>query len=223
MATLEVVVSDLQDAQAAQTGGAQAVELALDLPADGLTPSLELVQQVRAALDITLRVILRPHDRGFVYSEADITRMTQQAAEFAAAGVDGLVVGGQREDGRLDDDLLARIAAAAPGVPLTLHRVIDRVPDATAALEKALPYIQRLLTSGCTPNAWTGRSQIQAWVRRYGDRLHIAAGGGVTLQNAVDLAHETGAPEIHMGGGVRRSDRVDAELVHQIAASLRAI
>ncbi|MFD9245886.1 copper homeostasis protein CutC, partial [Streptomyces sp. NPDC059556] len=59
-AVLEVIALDEEDAVAAQTGGADRLELVTDMAADGLTPSRTGFAAIRAAVDIPLRVMLRP-------------------------------------------------------------------------------------------------------------------------------------------------------------------
>ncbi|OSC73398.1 copper homeostasis protein CutC, partial [Streptomyces sp. 4F] len=54
-AVLEVIALDVEDAVAAQAGGADRLELVTDMAADGLTPSAETVAAIRAAVDIDLR------------------------------------------------------------------------------------------------------------------------------------------------------------------------
>jgi hypothetical protein len=53
-AVLEVIALDVEDAVAAQAGGADRLELVTDMAADGLTPSPGTVAGIRAAVDIPL-------------------------------------------------------------------------------------------------------------------------------------------------------------------------
>lgn len=61
-AVLEVIALGVEDAVAAQAGGADRLELVTDMAADGLTPAVETFVGIRAAVDISLRVMLRRAD-----------------------------------------------------------------------------------------------------------------------------------------------------------------
>ena len=52
---LEVIALTPEDAVAAQSGGADRVELVSEMAADGLTPALSVFGAVRAAVDIVER------------------------------------------------------------------------------------------------------------------------------------------------------------------------
>jgi copper homeostasis protein len=69
---LEIIVKDAADAVAAQQGGADHLEVVRDLHLGGLTPELEALKAIRAAVSISLNVMVRPHARDFVYSPDEV-------------------------------------------------------------------------------------------------------------------------------------------------------
>ncbi|GAA3229478.1 copper homeostasis protein CutC [Streptomyces thermocoprophilus] len=89
-ALLEVIALDPEDAVAAQTGGADRLELVTDMAADGLTPSVATFTGIRAAVDLDLRVMLRLAD-GF--AAGDVARLVGVAGELRAAGAEEFVLG----------------------------------------------------------------------------------------------------------------------------------
>mgnify|MGYP002660952171 CR=1 FL=1 len=89
-AVLEVIALDIEDAVAAQAGGADRLELVTEMAADGLTPSAATVAGIRAAVDIDLRVMLRLAD-GF--AAGDMARLLGVVEEMRAAGADQFVAG----------------------------------------------------------------------------------------------------------------------------------
>src|SRR5881409_1637839 len=92
-AVLEVIALGVEDAVAAQAGGADRLELVADMAADGLTPPVETFAGIRAAVDIDLRVMLRPAD-GFAAGDAEsVGRLVRVAREMRAAGADEFVLG----------------------------------------------------------------------------------------------------------------------------------
>src|ERR1051326_4745406 len=61
-AVLEVIVCCVADAVEAQKGGASRLEVVRDLDRGGLTPSIQLVQAIKDAVDLPLRVMVRESD-----------------------------------------------------------------------------------------------------------------------------------------------------------------
>ena len=66
---LEVIACSVEDAVAAERGGADRLELISHYEVGGLTPPLELVQDVLAAVSIPVRVILREDESFFITDE----------------------------------------------------------------------------------------------------------------------------------------------------------
>src|SRR5947208_969268 len=87
---LEVIVASVADAVAAADGGADRLEVLRDLSRGGLTPPIELVQQIQHAVTLPLRVMVRESD-GFTCASDDECRLlVDQAASLAGLGVDGI-------------------------------------------------------------------------------------------------------------------------------------
>jgi len=121
MIKLETAALSLDDLRLAEEGGADSVELLYNLAVGGLTPSLDLVREAREHARIRLHVMVRPTARSFVYTPDEIAQIVDAVRWFKQLGVDGIVFGAQTESGQLDVDLVARIAAIAAPVPITLH------------------------------------------------------------------------------------------------------
>ncbi len=68
---LEVAVASVEDAQAAEAGGADRLELNAALSLGGLTPSLGAFLEVRQATRLPLFVMLRPRPGAFCYRPAE--------------------------------------------------------------------------------------------------------------------------------------------------------
>ena len=82
-ALLEVIALDVEDAVAAQAGGADRLELVTDMAADGLTPTVATVTGIRGAVDIPVRAMLRLSD-GF--GAGEVARVVRAARELRDAG-----------------------------------------------------------------------------------------------------------------------------------------
>lgn len=128
-ALLEVIALDVEDAVAAQAGGADRLELVTDMAADGLTPPRETFAAIRAAVDIPLRVMLRKADGFSAGSAADLERLVAEARALRAEGAQEFVLGFLDPDGSPDTAAVEAVVAELDGCGWTFHRAIDRAAD----------------------------------------------------------------------------------------------
>src|SRR5437868_2152877 len=87
---LEVRTASVDDALAAQGGGADRLELNSALMLGGLTPSLGTLVEVKRAVDLPVIAMIRPRPGGFCYGEADfrvLRRDVDLALEYGADGI----------------------------------------------------------------------------------------------------------------------------------------
>lgn len=189
---LEVCADSTASALAAKRGGADRLELCADLIVGGTTPSLTLVQQVKAETGLPVRALLRPRFGDFCYDSYELAQMEQLAAELVEAGADGIVTGVLTPEGALDAGAMqpiyaaARKAAEKAGRPVacTLHRAFDVCADPFAALETAREMgLCTILTSGQAASAPQGAALLRQLTERAGKGVEILAGAGVSAQN----------------------------------------
>ena len=204
---LEICVDSTASAMAARAGGADRLELCADLAIGGTTPSLALVQQVKAETGLPVRVLLRPRMGDFCYDRWELAQMEVLAADLVRAGADGIVTGVLTPDGALDVSAMERIcdatrqAAQGRPVALALHRAFDVCRDASACLEAACDLgLATILTSGQAADAYTGRALLARMQQQAAGRIEILAGSGVNAENIPLLARETGILSYHLSG-----------------------
>ena len=216
MRKLEIIATSVEDAVQAQTGGASSLEVVKNLAVGGLTPPLALIQAVRDAVRIPLRIIIRPHASSFVYSEADVEQILIDIEALKRSGANGIVFGALHPDNTVNLTLTTQIARAAFPMEMTFHRAIDVCRNSPSALPALTGIIQRLLTSGLTDNVWDGRSIIGSWVEQYGSQFTIACGGGIRIEQLAEIVRTTHAPEYHLGSAAQTNLVVDRVKVAQI-------
>ncbi|MFD8012698.1 copper homeostasis protein CutC [Streptomyces sp. NPDC058955] len=203
-AVLEVIALDEQDAVAAQTGGADRLELVTDMAADGLTPSTATFTAIRRAVDIPLRVMLRLAD-GF--AAGDIDALAGRAAELRAAGADQFVLGFLTPDGEPDLVAVERLIAVLDGARWTFHRAIDRAADRDGLRKRLadLPGLDTYLTAGAAAGVDAGLPVLEAEAARAGEpgyEPQILVGGGLRLDHLPRL-RAAGLTAFHIGGAAR--------------------
>ncbi|MET9687337.1 copper homeostasis protein CutC [Streptomyces sp. NPDC006514] len=205
-ALLEVIALDVEDAVAAQAGGADRLELVTDMAADGLTPPRETFAAIRAAVDVPLRVMLRKTD-GF--AAGDVSALARAARELRAEGAQEFVLGFLDADGAPDLAAVEAVVAELDGCRWTFHRAIDRAADRDQ-LRKALadlPGLDTYLTAGSAAGVEAGLPVLLAEAARGGEPgygARILVGGGLTLAH-LPVLRAGGIDAFHIGGAARPS------------------
>ena len=193
---LEVCVDTAEGLAEAVAGGADRIELCAALALGGLTPSAGLIE-LAARCGVPVVTMIRPRAGDFVWSEVEVAMMEAEIAAVRVAGLQGVVLGASRPDGRLDGMVLQRLVTAAQGLELVLHRCIDLTPDLGAALEQAIRLgFHRILTSGGEATAEAGAARIAALVTQAAGRITVMPGSGVNPDNA-PMLKGLGIAELH--------------------------
>ncbi|MEV4035007.1 copper homeostasis protein CutC [Streptomyces umbrinus] len=225
-AVLEVIALGVEDAVAAEAGGADRLELVTDMAADGLTPPVETFAGIRAAVGISLRVMLRLAD-GF--EAGDVRALVRAARELRAAGADEFVLGFLDETGEPDLPALEAVLAELDGCRWTFHRAIDRAADRDA-LRKSLadlPGLDAYLTAGSAEGVDEGLTTLLAEAARSGEQGYepqLLVGGGLRLDHVPRL-RAAGVDAFHIGGAARPGGwdvPVSAEAVREWRTALDA-
>src|SRR5947209_7051719 len=90
---LEICVESVAHAIAAETGGADRIELCSDLSCGGLTPSANSMRAAREEVRLPIHILIRPRAGDFCYSEAELETM-QRAIDLAKGiAMNGIVIG----------------------------------------------------------------------------------------------------------------------------------
>jgi copper homeostasis protein len=220
---IEVIVQTVDDARAAEDGGADRLEVVRAIDAGGLTPALSVVDAIKDATSLPLRVMVR-ENAGFETSGAEIAMMRAAAGEFGKLGVDGLVVGFAKS-GELSLAEFAAVVEAAPGVPITFHRAFDSLANPLAAIDILASHqrIDRILTSGGDGLAAERCSHLREYVARAGSRLTIIAGGGVDVEMFRVLVGQRRVTEIHVGRIAREERNAEGSVSAARVRRLREI
>ncbi|WP_338780382.1 copper homeostasis protein CutC [Streptomyces sp. DG1A-41] len=203
-AVLEVIALGVEDAVAAQAGGADRLELVTDMAADGLTPSAATVAGIRRAVDLSLRVMLRLTD-GF--GAGDVDRLVGVAAGLREAGAEEFVLGFLDAEGEVDLAAVERVVGVLDGCPWTFHRAIDRAADRDALRKQldGMPGLDTYLTAGAAGGVDDGLAVLLAEAGRSGEpgyEQRLLVGGGLRLEH-VPVLRGAGVDAFHVGGAVR--------------------
>lgn len=194
---LEIAITSTADARAA--GGAGRLELNAALALGGLTPSLGVLRQVRAAVTVPLVTMIRPRAAGFAYSADELAVMADDIETAFAHGTDEVALGCLRPDGRIDGEALGRFMELARG-RVVCHRAFDLTPDPLAALDELMRLgVRRVMTSGQQPSALAGAALIRDLIRQAAGRIEVLPAGGINRTTARELIDHTCCTQLHAG------------------------
>lgn len=215
---LEVCIGSLGDAKTAVNAGAQRLEICGALELGGLTPSLGLVEQVIAAVDVPAVVMIRPRGGGFCYSDLEFRCMLRDAELALEAGARGIVFGCLTETGTIAVSKVTELVAVAGNNDTVFHRAFDFVPDLPAALHGLINIgVKRVLTSGGATTAIEGAQVLKLLIEQAKGHIELLPGGGVTASHVEDLIRITGCDQVHAGAA---TSAIDVSVAPKETASL---
>lgn len=201
---LEVCVASVEDAQTAEAGGADRIELNAALELGGLTPSTGVLREVRRAVSLPIVVMVRPRPGGFCCSAAEFQVMQRDVESALEHGADGVAFGILTETGEIDLDRsrqLVEQVGARPGGRFqgaVFHRAFDFTANPVAALEALIDIgLARVLTSGGRETASEGATKIAELISRAAGRIEVLPAGGIRAHNVADLIARTDCNQVH--------------------------
>jgi copper homeostasis protein CutC len=211
MSLLEVIAQTEADAEAAEEGGADRIEVVADVRAGGLSPDPRTVAAVRRATSLPMRVMLRAKT-GFRTTTPELDRLRRAADEHADAGADGFVFGFLAPAGSVDTVATTTLADAVAPLPWTFHRAVDNAacPDDAWRAIHDLPGLDTVLTAGSARGVEVG---IQALLRRAATEASLMLVGGGLRRKHVAVLAAAGVNAFHVGTAVRRRGIVGAGTV----------
>jgi copper homeostasis protein len=193
-------VESVAAAAAAERGGADRIELCSHSRVGGTTPDLDLMRAVRECLRIPIFVMNRPRAGDFFYSETEFEEMRRSVEIAKHVGLDGIVLGLLKADGKIDVERSRELIEIARPLPVTFHRAFDECEDLVAGLEDVIQTgAVRLLTSGGKPTAPEALGVLGELVRVGGERMIVLPGSGLHSGNIQEAVEKTGAREYHAG------------------------
>ncbi|MFN0112833.1 MAG: copper homeostasis protein CutC [Blastocatellia bacterium] len=220
---LEIIACSVEDAVAAELGGADRLEVISHYEVGGLTPPLEMVKEIAARVRLPLRVMLRESEPFEVHDELEIEKLCQAARTFAGLGVDGFVLGFLK-NGEINHKLLARVLACAPNIKATFHRAFEELADPLAGIAelKRHTQIDRILTSGGS-DAWPTKVVAFAiWQRAALPQIEILVGGGTDAE-VIRQLKPAGIREFHVGKAAREGERIDGAVQAERVAEIKEL
>jgi copper homeostasis protein len=202
-ALLEVVVLHAADAERAEAGGADRVELLGSLDHGGLSPDPAMVGQVRRATGLPIRVMLRLRE-GYGTDGGEVSRLKGLLSAYLAVGAEGVVLGFLNGLNEIDTGVVGELVGEAE-FGWTFHRAVDAALSTEASWRtlRTLPGLDAVLTAGGARSVAEGLDDLMARARADEfARAVILAGGGLLPEHVPWLAR-AGVRAFHIGSRAR--------------------
>jgi copper homeostasis protein len=197
---VEICVGDVASAIAAESGGADRIELCDNLLVGGTTPSAGTIAESCRRLRIPVYVLIRPRAGDFIYSQPEIAVMRHDIELVKTLGAAGVVLGVLTRDSMIDHDKTAELIALARPMFVTFHKAFDQTPDALEALDVLTTLgVERVLTSGGRPTAVEGIETLVQLVDHAGGKISVMAGGQLNTSNLETVVRQSQVNEVHLG------------------------
>ncbi len=196
---LEACVQTVEDAVAAEAGGADRLELCNHLHIDGgWTPARVTTRDVIRAVSVPVVVMVRRQCVRFAHTPHQVEGMVSQIVRYRPLGPAGFVFGALTRDRRIDLETTARLRAACGSGPAIFHRAFDEVADKEAGLEELIRLgFTRVLTSGGVGSVPDHLAALQKLVAQAKGRIQVMPGGGITADTAGRVVQFTRCEHLH--------------------------
>jgi len=191
--TLEACVGNLNEAINAEKLGAHQIELCDRLDLDGISPSLEMVKNVSANLNIPIKVIINPNPYNYVYSSNDIQEILQYVKKLNELPIHGIVFGPLTKD-ELPDELAIKKIAENTNLPITYHKAIDSSKDILESTRILLNQniVRFILSSGGERTAIEGADRLREMQSILNNSsIKVIGAGKITADNLNNLHGHT--------------------------------
>ncbi len=205
---LEIITETVNDALAAEAGGATQLDLKSDFVEHGLTPTAGMVERICSRVNIDVIVMVRTHANGMVLTADDLAVMCADIRLAAERGAKGFLLGALTPDGRIDRRAVEILQEAAGHLPLHFHLAWEMARDPAPALDELIKLgVKSVRTTGGQAlggRAMDARAQIRAFREQAARRIDLLLAGGVSAENIEVLVRETGVFHAHAGSSVRQ-------------------
>lgn len=198
---VEICCGTIEDVLTASLFDVDRIELNSALELGGLTPTSATLKMAKRSTQIPIMCMVRPRCAGFVYSKAQIENMFSDAKMLLDDGTDGIVFGFLNQNHTVDKGLSAKMVELihSYGKEAVFHKAFDECENLEKALLDLIDLgVDRVLSAGGKGKIEEGSVVLGRLQKKYGDRIEILPGGGITPDNICRIAENVKSGQIHM-------------------------
>lgn len=186
---------------------ADRVEICSALSLDGLSPSVGLISLIEKEKDIEKFVMIRPREGDFFYNDQEFETMKEEIKILKNYDIDGFVFGILDNENRLDIKRMKELIDLAYPLKSSIHRAVDVAVDFKEKIPELIDIgFIRILTSGQKDKAYQGLDLINNIQKKYGDKIEIMAGSGLSFENIREVYEKTYIENFHLSGRVYKEN-----------------
>ena len=201
MIKIEVCANSVQDCIVAQNEGADRIELISASYLGGLTPTKTTLDiAIENGVKIPIMAMVRPRGGGFCYSEIEKEQMYREARELLEHGAKGIVFGFLTEDRKIDWEETKKMIELCKSYEAesVFHRAFDCSDEPECNIQHLIELgCTRILTSGLGANVEKGAELLKLLQEKFGDRIEILAGAGISTENIESIIKKTAVTQVH--------------------------
>ena len=201
MIKIEVCASSVQDCLIAQNEGADRIELISASYLGGLTPTTTVLDMaIENGVKIPIMAMVRPRGGGFCYSEIEKEQMFREARDLLKHGAKGIVFGFLTEDRKIEWDETRKMIELCKSYEAesVFHRAFDCSNEPEYNIQRLIELgCTRILTSGLGVNVEKGAELLKLLQEKFGDRIEILAGAGISTENIESIIKKTAVTQVH--------------------------
>lgn len=199
---IEICIGNIDDAITASKYPIDRIELNSALELGGLTPSLNTLITLKKTITTPLCCMVRPRGGDFVYTDLEFETMLKDAKLLLDNGADGIVFGFIK-DNKIDGARTSKMVELIHSYnrQAIFHKAFDEIDDLDDALKTLIELkIDRVLTGGGldSDHIVEGAKVIGNLQDKYGDKIELLPGGGVRINNIVDVVSNAKSHQVHM-------------------------
>ena len=201
MIKIEVCASSVQDCIVAQNEGADRIEFISASYLGGLTPTTTVIDMaIENGVKIPIMAMVRPRGGGFCYSEIEKEQMFREARELLKHGAKGIVFGFLNEDRKIEWDETRKMIELCKSYEAesVFHRAFDCSDEPEYNIQRLIESgCTRVLTSGLGANVEKGAELLKLLQEKFGNRIEILAGAGISTENIESIIKKTAVTQVH--------------------------
>lgn len=198
---IEICCGTIDDCLTAVEFDVDRIELNSALELGGLTPTLATLEMAKKKIKLPICCMVRPRGAGFVYTENQIENMMMDAKALLEAKADGIVFGFLNQDHSVDRENTEKMTELihSYGKEAVFHKAFDECRDFDEAIQTLIACkVDRILSGGGKCSIEQGSRVIGRLHQKYGERIELLIGGGVTPQNIAQIVQNAQSGQVHM-------------------------
>lgn len=200
---VEICIGNIFDALTAAKYPIDRIELNSALELGGLSPSINTIKTLKELIDTPLCCMCRLRGGDFNYTEIELETMLKDAKDMLEAKADGIVFGFLNEDKTINIEYSKKMVDLIHSYnkEAIFHKAFDEIDDLDQAIKTLIDLkVDRILTSGKAvyPDILKGCETIKELNDKYQSQIQLLPGGGVRIENIIQVIQTSGSKQIHM-------------------------